>query len=231
MSARTVPSAASVLATLVRVTLLRLVRGRAVWVCLGIAFLPLVIASAFPGERKILEILEVAEMFVLVVLPPVFVASSIGEEIEDRTTTYLWSRPIARWTIIVGKLIALAPIATVLVLAGWFVSVEAATSHPPSTDSLIAFGAGAVAVSVMSAGLGTLVPKQGMVLAIVYLVIIDLAIGVIPASLQNISITRQVVLLGGFDGQVSKATPAITMAVIAGVWLAIGLLRLRRRES
>ena len=49
MTARTVPSTASILATLIRVTLLRLIRGRAVWVCLGIAFLPLIHAGAFPA--------------------------------------------------------------------------------------------------------------------------------------------------------------------------------------
>lgn len=231
MSAREVPSTASTLSTMIRITWRRLFRGRAVWVCLGIALLPALLAAVVPRSHDTFELVTLAEFLVMTVLPPVFVASSIGEEIEDRTTTYLWSRPIARWTMIVGKLVALAPIAMFLVAAGWYLAAQASTTQTASSDSLIAFAAGALGISIMSAGFGTLVPKQGMALAIIYLVILDSAIGAIPASLQKISITHQVLLLSGLDEPASKLEPAITMVIIAGVWLAIGLLRLRRRES
>ena len=231
MSAHQVPSTFDALATLVRVTLRRLTRGRAVWVCVGIALLPSLIAVLFNHSSHIFDVITAAQMFVLVLLPPVFVAASIGEEIEERTTTYLWSRPIPRWTIIVGKLVALAPIATALVVVGWVLAVQAALSRTASTDSLLALAAGALAISIMSAGLATIAPKQGMVLAIIYLVLIDLAIGILPASLQNISVTRQVTLMIGLDEPAQRLRPLITMAIIAGVWLGVGLLRLRRRES
>jgi hypothetical protein len=70
-----------------------------------------------------------------------------------------------------------------------------------------------------------------MAVSIAYLVIIDLVVGGIPASLQAISITRQVRLLAGIESAPSLVTPAITTVVIAAVWLAIGLWRLRRLES
>lgn len=231
MTAHRVPSTFDVLATLVRVTLRRLTRGRAVWACVGIALLPFFVASLFNSSRHLADVVITAQMFVLVLLPPVFVAASIGEEIEERTTTYLWSRPIPRWSIIIGKLIALAPIATLLVVGGWVAAIMAASSKPPSGDSIVAFAAGGIAISIMSAGLATIAPKQGMVLAIIYLVIIDLAIGILPASLQNVSVTRQVTLMTGLSHPVEHVRPLITMACIAGVWLVVGLLRLRRRES
>lgn len=232
MSQRTVPSTLDVLATMIRVTLVRLFRGRAVWVCIGISLLPLVVAGALGSRHNVVEeFLSVVEILVLVVLPPVFVASSIGEEIEDRTTSYLWPRPIPRWAIVVGKLVALAPIAIALVLAGWFVSVQAATNHPPSAESLIAFGAGALAISIMSAGIATIVPKQGMALSILYLALIDFPLGLVPASFQAVSITRQIVVLAGLTSEPNPVKAAITILLLAGLWLAIGLLRLRRRES
>src|SRR5262245_16324051 len=113
-----VPSTASALLTLMRVTLRRFMRGRGKWVVLVIALFPSVFAAAYPGRDGVMEVLSVAEMFVLALLPAIFVSSSIGEEIEDRTTTYLWSRPIARWTVVAGKVLALAPIATGLVAGG-----------------------------------------------------------------------------------------------------------------
>jgi ABC-type transport system involved in multi-copper enzyme maturation permease subunit len=229
MTRETVPSSAAVLMTLVRVTFLRLLRGRAVWVSVLIAALPILLALAQQGRGGAAESVTVVQFFVLALLPPMFVASSLGEEIEERTTTYLWSRPIGRWTIVVGKLIALAPIAMFLCVGGWIAATQIVTGAPPSGASIVAFAAGSLAISVMSSGLSTLVPRHGMALSIVYLVIFDLSIGAIPASIQNISITRQVRLLANLE--TGSGHPAIAMAVIAGIWLAVALWRIRRLES
>lgn len=226
-----VPTTTAVLLTLVRVTWLRLFRGRALWVSVLIAMLPVVLAVAVPTHS--FEAVEVVQFLVMVLLPPMFVASSLGEEIEDRTTTYLWSRPIARWTVVAGKLIALAPVAMVLVVAGWFLAVQLGLGEPPPTITLVAFGSGALAVAALSAGLATLVPRHGMALSIAYLVIMDLTLGAVPASINYISITRHVRAIAGFDPELSIGLmqPAIAMAVLAAVWLAIAMWRIRRTES
>src|SRR5207237_965006 len=80
-------------------------------------------------------------MMILAILPPLFVSSSIGEEIEDRTTTYLWSRPLARWTVVGGKLLALVPVVLALALGGWFVAYEIAGKASPPIDAGIALAA------------------------------------------------------------------------------------------
>ncbi len=229
MSSNGVPSTAAVLATLMRVTWRRLLRGRALWVSVVLAMLPVLLAAVLAGRDINLEPIQVVQFLVLTVLPPMFVASSLGEEIEERTTTYLWSRPMSRWTVVVGKLLALAPIAMVLIVGGWFLAVQVKTGEPPRPITLVAFGAGALAIATMSAGLATLVPRHGMALSIVYLVIIDLAIGAIPASIQNISITRQVTLIAEPGTELLR--PAIMMLAIAGIWLAVALWRIRRLES
>jgi hypothetical protein len=214
------------LITLVGVTWRRLLRGRAVWVALLIALLPVIMASIVrdPGPVTVVQTL------VMGLLPPVFVASAIGEEIEDRTSTYLWSRPLARWTLLVGKVLALAPIATALIVGGWLLAGNV-LGVAPSSRSTLAFAAGTLAVSAMSAGLGTLVPRHGMALSVVYFVVVDLPVGAIPASVQSLSITRHVRLLSGLDDPSAITEPAVTMAVLAVVWLGIGLWRLRRLES
>jgi ABC-type transport system involved in multi-copper enzyme maturation permease subunit len=229
---KAVPSTASVLATLAGVTWRRLVRGRAIWVVMLIALLPAALASLGEGRDQPLLVIGAIQSVVMALLPPIFVASSIGEEIEDRTTTYLWSRPIGRWTIVVGKLLALAPLAAALIVGGWFVAYQIAAGAPPPVQSILAFAAGAVAISTIAAGVAVLVPKHGMALSIIYLVVFDQIIGNIPASLQTISVTRQVRLLAGVTPDAPNLVePAVTMIAIAGVWLAIGLVRLRRLES
>lgn len=227
---RQIPSIGAVIATLFSVSWKRLIRGKALWVCALIAALPALLAFATRNASDKWELITFAQYRVMALLPPIFVASSIGEEIEDRTITYLWSRPIARWTLLVGKIAALAPVAILLIIAGW-IGAAVAGGEQPTAQQIIAFGAGTLTISLISAGIATLVPKQGMALAIIYLVIVDATIGAIPASLRDISVVRQVQLLAGFDGQVDLVKPAITLVVIAGVWLALALARVRRLES
>jgi ABC-type transport system involved in multi-copper enzyme maturation permease subunit len=222
-----VPSAASALLTIMGVTWRRFARGRAVWVALVIAMFPFVPASLVHDDDPVMII----QMLVMGLLPPVFVASAIAEEIEERTSTYLWSRPLPRWTLLAGKVLALAPIAAGLIALGWFVSMQTATGHPPSLRSTVAFAAGALAISSMSAGIGTLVPKHGMALSIIYFLVIDLAVGAIPASVQKISITYHVRQLAGLDDPGYVVEPVIAIAILSCMWLGVGLWRVRRLES
>lgn len=227
-----VPSTMTVLTTLIAITWKRLFRGRAVWICAAIAGLPTLLAFATRGERDSVEAVAVIQIVVTALLSSVFVASAIGEEIEERTITYLWSRPLARWTIMIGKVLALAPISLALTLAGWFVAAQIATGAPPEPSTLFAFGAGAIATSMVAAGIATLVPRQGMALSIIYLVIIDIAIGVMPVSIHEIAVSYHVISLTGLDPNMASAPhAAIGLAIIGAVWLTIGMLRIRRLEA
>lgn len=233
---KAVPTTASVLVTLMGVTLRRLLRGRAIWVVMLIALLPVLFAALAraggdSGDSDY-ESVGIVQLIVMALLPSVFVASSIGEEIEDRTTTYLWSRPLARWTIVFGKLLALAPLAAALVLGGWLAANQIALEQPPPLQSVVAFAAGGVAISAIAAGIALIVPKHGMALSIIYLVVFDQIIGNIPASLRAISVNRQVQLLAEIAPDAPNLVePALTLVSIAALWLVIGLLRLRRLES
>jgi ABC-type transport system involved in multi-copper enzyme maturation permease subunit len=228
-----VPSAGTQLAALIRVTWKRLFRGRALWVCLIIALAPMLLGMALVGKQDAADALAAVELVAMTLLSPVLVSASIGSEIEDRTTTYLWSRPLPRWVMVVGKLLALAPIVMILVAAGWMLAILAATHALPPPRATAAFAVGGAGISAVAAGIATLVPRFGMSLSIVYIVVIDSAVGLIPASLQVISLTRQVRLLAGLEvfGEQAVVKPLITLALIAGVWLTIGLWRVRRLEA
>lgn len=222
-----IPSAASVLRTLVAVTWRRLFRGRALWVSVLIASLPVVLAAGLKGTSDSGPA-EFVQFLVMALLPPMFVASSLGEEIEDRTTTYLWSRPLARWTIVVGKLLALAPLAIILVVGGFALTYQI-LDKPLPAHILGAMAGGTFAIAALSAGLATLVPKHGMALSIVYLVVFDIPLGALPSSISGISITRQVSEI--IDADSGIARPAITLAVVAALWIGVALWRIRRLES
>ncbi len=214
--------------TMAGVTWARLRRGRALWIGLVIAALPVVFAYLWAARGRSTDdtALMIATTPILVLLPPLFVASSIGEELESRTSTYLWSRPIARWAIIAGKLGALAPLAIALALAGWTLAHMVGPHAAPSAVSCLAIGLGCAVVAIAAAAIALVAPRHGMALAITYL-LVDSFIGAWPFSLAQVSVTHQVRALAGGDG---LAAPALALIAIGAIWALIGLARVRRLE-
>jgi len=131
---RAAPPTSAMIATLVGVTLKRLTRGKALWIAAGLAALPVVFAVVLQGAGRSASPSELfaPTMLLFAVLPALLVGASVGEEIEDRTSTYLWSRPIARWAVLAGKLCALTPIVIALIVGGWYAGVIIWAEAAPS---------------------------------------------------------------------------------------------------
>ena len=216
------------IATLAALTWTRVRRGRSLWIGGVIAALP-VIYAVIAGSRGIdprTSQLFTIEELLLAVLPALFVSASIGEDIEDKTAAYLWSRPLPRWSIVAGKLVAVVPIAIGFQLASQIAAVAIGGGRFADPSSLVALAAGVIAVSFVATGISMLVPKYGMALTLCY-VLSDIVIGELPASLREISITYQARQIA--SGEI--ASPLVAMAVIGGVALAIALWRLRKLEA
>ena len=228
-----VPSALASTLTMAALTWKRLIRGRALWVSLVIAFLPIAYAGATGQTHATAgDEIFVFEVLVAAVLAPMFVASSIGEEIEDRTTTYLWSRPIPRWSIIAGKLLILVPVAIAVVVGSWALSAQIAWHAWPTARTCASLAAAVGVLSVASAGIATLAPRHGMALTICYFLFFDSPLGVLPATLRELSITHQVRALSGiWPTEIGLQTPLIALAILAGVWGTIAATRIRRLEA
>jgi ABC-type transport system involved in multi-copper enzyme maturation permease subunit len=216
-----------------QLTLTRLFRGRAVWISVIIAALPIGFAAALRGRADVQVSGPVSafEMLLIAIVPAMFVASSIGDDIEDRTTTYLWSRPVPRWSVLAGKLLALAPLSALLVAGSWVISVFIGEGAPPSAMSTISFAAGAIIACFACAGIATLVPKHGMPLTIAYMLFFDIPVGAMPISLAKLSITHQLRALGGFHETDTALSGVIGLAALGAVWLALALWRVRRLEA
>jgi ABC-type transport system involved in multi-copper enzyme maturation permease subunit len=227
---RSVPSLPSVIATLFGVTWKRLLRGRSLWVCALITILPALIAGLLKGDHDMIPLMRFAQFRVMAILPPILVASVIGEEIEDRTITYLWSRPIARWSLLIGRLATLAPVAAALSVVGW-VLATVVRGEQLAPQELTAFALGSITISLISAAVSTLAPRWGMRLSIIYMLVIDPSIGEIPASIHDISVTKQVWLLSGLEAGGGLVTPLLTLASIVTVWLFFAFWRLSRLEA
>lgn len=220
--------------TLAQLTLTRLVRGKTLWIAIAAALLPVVFAAIRNGQledtsRVAGEVLSFV-MLLVAVLPAMLVAGSVGEDIEDRTATYLWSRPVRREAVIAGKLVALVPIAAAIVVVSWYAGARVGSGVAPPVASLGGIAAGVVAASLAATGIATLVPKHGTALTVVYMLLFDIPVGVLPASLRYLSITHLTDVLANERAKDSPAVCAIALAIVGAIWLAVGILRIRRME-
>jgi ABC-2 type transport system permease protein len=219
---------------LASITWMRLLRGRALWVSVLVALLPCLYAAMMRGRDRtgIGDELFAFQILVAAILAPMFVASSLGEEIEDRTTTYLWSRPVPRWTVLAGKLVTLVPIVATFVCASWLASAQIAWSLVPPAQTFLALGLGAIGLGLLAAAFSTLAPKHGMALTICYLVFFDVPIGVLPAAMQEISVTHQLRTISGMwpmDGSFVEGLIGLSLITLATG--ALATWRIRRLEA
>jgi ABC-type transport system involved in multi-copper enzyme maturation permease subunit len=176
------------------------------------------------------------------IVPPLFTASTVAEEIEDRTYTYLWSRPLPRWSVLVGKLLATVPIAAVLLAITALLCYQLAhrgesASHPWPTaaagKAVLAASLAALTLSMVSGGIAVLMPRHGIGVAYAYLLVLDIPLGAMPFSIANLSMTRHVFTLGGARDGSPDASPtaaAIWLLCIGTFWLVLGLWRISRSE-
>jgi ABC-type transport system involved in multi-copper enzyme maturation permease subunit len=168
------------------------------------------------------------ETLLMGIVAPLIVGWPIGDEIEDKTATYLWARPIARWTVLIGKLAALAPIVFAVFMLGWL-AVAAVTGVAPSGQQIGALALGAFAASCAAAGLALLLPKHPLILSLIVLAVIDQTLGAMPASIRTVTISQNTRVLGGIsDGDPTSA--AITLLVITALWLYLGLWRIKKTQ-
>jgi ABC-type transport system involved in multi-copper enzyme maturation permease subunit len=211
------------------------VRGKTIWVAWIFAILPILLALTMEKAGKPLDWRELFPFLVMLsgVLAPLFMASALAEEIEDKTFTYLWSRPIPRWSVVIGKLLASIPIAGGIMCGS--VAVCFFFSVGGSSDMLLralaASVAGTTAICMVSSGFAILVPRAGMAVTYGYILVLDLPIGAMPFSLRNLSVTHQIREVAGVGGEDKGAAIALAwMAGIGGFWLAIAFWRLLRAE-
>jgi ABC-type transport system involved in multi-copper enzyme maturation permease subunit len=220
-------------AAIARVTWIRAVRSRAIYGAILLALMPLAMAVIFRGlgERHWRGVVEIGHASAAV-LAALVVAGPIGEEFEDRTMTYLWSRPLPRWSVIVGKLVALAPLAALLVAGGMAIALRESGGEPMGAIERVALamGLGMLARAAVAAAIATLVPRQALALTIAYLFFFDLPLAAIPARLQVATIWFHEDAIAGLE--LDERTPAgvIGLCAIAAFFLAVALWRVRRIE-
>lgn len=220
-----------------RVTIVRTLRGKSLWVVLALCLLPELYGLAALQEHDLDHWGEVFGMgsLLIALLPPILLANTIGEEIEEKTMAYLWSRPLPRWSILTGKMVALVPLLAVMLTGAMVLPFFTALGSDASSDvpmlgrAIVAGLFGTAAASAVTAGLATLAPRFGIVLGIAYLVIVDGALAALDSGLSRLTVAYNTQHLAGTDGTADLTAVPWLLGIIA-LWLTIAALRIRRIE-
>jgi ABC-2 type transport system permease protein len=127
-----------------------------------------------PVERtaEVLELLVVRTVLPLVAL--VFGTSAIGAELEDGTAIHLLTKPVARWQIVAGKLLAAFPVTALLVAAsvlatGLLIGGERGTAPITLAFAMAATIGSLLYVSVFIAL--SILTSRALIIGLVYMVL------------------------------------------------------------
>jgi ABC-type transport system involved in multi-copper enzyme maturation permease subunit len=249
---------------LFRTHLARSLTGRRGWIMVCLACLPVAIAfvvSRFDRGASPADIVtHLGWMLSLQVIVPILSlvggSAVVAEEIEDRTVTYLFSRPIPRASILFGRWLATATF-LVLLLAGstallCLVASGAKSPGPSLAEGiapplLLAVVAGGLVYSALFATLGVFV-KHPMLVGLAYAFAIEALFANLPGSTQSLSIQyylRSLIAAGGNDhwkrvenfaesfsvlGRATSSEAITTLATVLVVALVLGAWRISRRE-
>jgi ABC-type transport system involved in multi-copper enzyme maturation permease subunit len=213
-----------------RLSRLRLYRSRLSRAAPALALLPPALVALVAGKSAVTwsQVFQV-EMLLALLLPAAAVAPAIGEEIADRSCSYLWTRPVPRWTILAGVQGGLVPPLCALIIASWagcylqMPGARPALLVPAGLGWLL----GGLAAGSVSAAMAALVPRHALAVALVYLAVLDLPLGLLPFGLAHLAVSHHVRSLVEGNGLVA---PLLWLIALATGWQALALWRYRRRS-
>ncbi len=245
---------------LFHVHLPRLLRARRTLFVLLLALAPAALAWIVTSLSGRIAPGEVAAnggwiMLVQVVTPLsalVLGAATVAEEVEDRTITYLFTRPMPRAALLLGRWAAIALILVLILgLATWLflLAAERARGDGPPVDAQIARAllfavlAGAVTYSALAAALGAFV-RHPILIGLGYAFAVEGFLANLPGRNQSLTVQHHLRSLMAAQGSPlwakvegfasasyeSGGTALVVLACIALGALALGSWRLARRE-
>ena len=225
-----------------QLTLHQLIRRRRYIIVLLVSLLPVLLSGFYwyvggsdPERPRVDEFHDVvtARLIVSVVLPVAALllsTATLGDEVEDQTLVYLVLKPIARWRIVVPKLLATILGVAVPISMSGTVSSLLITDGDVATALVTAVGvtAGAAAYCAVFTW-GGLVSRQAIIFGLAYVFIWEVSITELFSGLRFVSI-RQFTLgvVQGLDSQrlqVKDAAGAVEMDLVpAFVGVAVVVL-------
>ena len=231
-------------------TLKALFARRRVVLLLLLAAVPILIGllarwRGLPGEGVERTATAIEQLVVRAVLPLVALVlgtAAIGAEIEDGTIVHLLTKPVARWRIVVGKLVATTPPVVLLVAGSALIAGLAIGGDRGALTTVLALTAGvtvgAIAYTFLFVALGV-VTTRALIAGLAYVIVWEgLLAGLFEGS-RALSIREYTLAVaaaldpGGpldTDLRIDPAIAAVGLVAVIAASFALGIWRLSRLE-
>jgi hypothetical protein len=232
---RPLPTAAAIL-ELARIAWTKIIRSNALWVLAAIALLPAALGAVIAADgasdhEKVWRIIVEVALPLMVVVPPVLVASAIADELEDRTSAYLWSRALPRWTVVIGKLLVLAPVSALLI-GGAGLAGGLAAGLPPELigRGVIGMAAAGAAAACVTAAIATLIPRHAVAMSMAWMVAIDWPLHPLDFGVRHLSTSFGATAIAGFASDAGVVAGALTLVALSAIAIALACWRIGQVE-
>ena len=236
------PSVVEALGTQRRLQLLLLRRGSLRWTALALLCLPVVATAVLLGWARGVGLFDDVvrlDLFLLPFLPALATAPLLGGESASQTITYFHTRPAPRWTLLVGRYLAVVP----PLIAGFVLSTVACygiamirgtvgdltenLAHLGRVAAAIALGVPAYAA--LATMLGALLPRHAMLAVAGWLLVVEAGIGtMVPGWLGLAAMSWHLRQVAGLPqpAALAGAVPDLSPLLSVGVLVAMAALEL-----
>ena len=185
--------------------------GRKIWILGLFLSLPILLLGGvllasgfdFPEEEGIDVEGNAMAMFLYVMYPQslcilaslLYGASLLAGEIEDKTLVYLFTRANPRWAVLAGKYVATAVALSIMTLASMSVAYVLCGA-PLGARLWLALAAAVVgacfAFTAVFCLLGLLVPRRAIPAGLIYAVLVELLLSIVPALVNELTVSYYV---------------------------------------
>jgi ABC-type transport system involved in multi-copper enzyme maturation permease subunit len=258
------------LKTLFILSLRQMLGGRKFWVLALFLSLPILLLGAvllasgfdFPEDDEIdvegfalsafLYVMYPQSLCILATL--LYGASLLAGEIEDKTLVYLFTRALPRWRVLLGKYVATAGVLSILTLGSMSVAF-AMCGAPIGARVWMALAAAIVSAcftyTAIFCLLGLLVPRRAIPVGLIYAVLIEFLLSVVPAVVNELTASYYIRSLAWHIADLSlpvdeaeefqreavpfiagadASTAILALATISVVGLSLSALVIHRRQ-
>jgi ABC-2 type transport system permease protein len=229
-------------------TLRQLTGSRRLWLVGALVSLPVLAGVLFHAANATTASNEFADditsaLVASTILPLVILllaTAAFGNEVSDRTLVYIALKPLARWRIVLPKLLAALLVGGVPVALSGMAAVALIEEGDPggaaATGVGLLVGAAAYAAIFIWAGLRT---RHALIIGLIYVFVWEAALAAYLDGIRFLSVRRYTLaVIEGFDNQrlatldlsLSVRTGAIGAAIAVVGFTALAIRRLTRMD-
>ncbi len=234
--------------TVLALSIRQLAGGRRIWLMLILAAIPLVIALIFSSVESDATAAEFSDgltnhLIASTILPLVMLVlatAAFGNELEDRTLSYLVLKPIARWRIVVPKLFASLFVGGLpVILSGWVATLIITDGDPGhAATTAVALLVGSIAYAALFTWAGLAV-RHALPFGVAYIFVWEAALSSFLGGTRFLSVRQYTLaIVHGFDEnrlrdvsvELGLAEGLSGAAVVAVLFTALATRRLGRMD-